>query len=262
MEEHLRTIGGLKPVRRRHDAPRQAVRLFRPAVGHDLERHGDGRPPGPQTPRDRGHVQVGRHLRRRVRGLHALLLLDVRRRGRNAGEKARHAAGHHSRRRPEPHRPGHRVRLLLLPRQLRAARVGHRVDHGQQQPRDGLDRLRHLGPVVFRAPDDRGRAEHLRPRRARRRDRAIRRADAAEPVAGPEQRRRADHRHERRHDRGRRGPGKVQEHPAPPGTEAAGQRDCAEHVAGPQRKWPRWDSRRWSGRVSCSAAGRWKSATT
>jgi hypothetical protein len=29
--------------------------------------------------------------------------------------------GRHPRRRPEPHRPGHRVRLLLLPRLLRAA---------------------------------------------------------------------------------------------------------------------------------------------
>ena len=31
-----------------------------------------------------GHVQIGRHLRRRVRGLHALLLFDLRGRGRNA----------------------------------------------------------------------------------------------------------------------------------------------------------------------------------
>ena len=34
----------------------------------------------------------------------------------------RQQEGHHPRRRPEPHRPGHRVRLLLLPRRLRAAR--------------------------------------------------------------------------------------------------------------------------------------------
>jgi carbamoyl-phosphate synthase large subunit len=40
-------------------------------------------------------------------------------------------ADHDPRRRPEPDRPGHRVRLLLLPRQLRAPRDGHRVDHGQ-----------------------------------------------------------------------------------------------------------------------------------
>ena len=94
------------------------------------------------------------------------------------------AAGDDPRRRTEPHRPGHRVRLLLLPRQLRPARVGHRVDHGQQQPGDRLHRLRHLGPAVLRAADDRRRAEHLRPRRAGRRDRAVRRADAAEPGPG------------------------------------------------------------------------------
>ena len=48
---------------------------------------------GAQAPRHRGHVQVGRHLRRRVRGLHALLLLDLRGRGRNAGEEARARGG-------------------------------------------------------------------------------------------------------------------------------------------------------------------------
>ena len=32
---------------------------------------------GSQAPRHRGHVQGGRHLRRRVRGLYALLLFDL-----------------------------------------------------------------------------------------------------------------------------------------------------------------------------------------
>ena len=41
-----------------------------------------------------------------------------RRRERAVGQEQ----GHHSRRRPQPDRPGHRVRLLLLPRLLRAAR--------------------------------------------------------------------------------------------------------------------------------------------
>ena len=123
MEDRLRSDRRPAAMRRRHAPPRQAVRLFRPAVGHDLERHGDGRPPGSQAPRDRGHLQVGRHLRRRVRGLHALLLLDLRGRGRNAAEEGGTAAGDDPRRRPEPHRPGHRVRLLLLPRQLRPART-------------------------------------------------------------------------------------------------------------------------------------------
>ena len=39
-----------------------------------------------QVARHRGHVQVGRHLCRRVRSLHALLLFDLRRRGRNAAQ--------------------------------------------------------------------------------------------------------------------------------------------------------------------------------
>ena len=39
---------------------------------------------------------------------------------------------------PEPHRPGHRVRLLLRARQLRPARRRLRDDDGQLQPRDGV----------------------------------------------------------------------------------------------------------------------------
>ena len=62
------------------------------------------------------------------------------------------------RRRTEPHRPGHRVRLLLLPCRLRAARRGLRDDHDQLQPGDRLDRLRHLRPALLRAAHRRGRA--------------------------------------------------------------------------------------------------------
>ena len=67
---------------------------------------------------------------------------------------------HDPRRRAEPHRPGHRVRLLLRARRLRAARDRLRDDHGQLQSRDRLDRLRHLRPAVLRAADARGRARH------------------------------------------------------------------------------------------------------
>jgi carbamoylphosphate synthase large subunit len=77
-------------------------------------------------------------------------------------KSARRAHGppqdHDPRRRPEPHRPGHRVRLLLRARLARAARGRLRDDHGQLQPGDGLHRLRHLRPPVFRAADARGRA--------------------------------------------------------------------------------------------------------
>ncbi len=65
---------------------------------------------------------------------------------------------HDPRRRPEPHRPGHRVRLLLRARVVRAQGDRVRDHHGQLQPRDGVDRLRHVGSPVFRARDARGRA--------------------------------------------------------------------------------------------------------
>ena len=41
-----------------------------------------------------------------------------------AAATAANAEGHDPRRRPEPHRPGHRVRLLLRPRRLRPAELG------------------------------------------------------------------------------------------------------------------------------------------
>ena len=75
--------------------------------------------------------------------------------------------GDHPRRRPEPHRPGHRVRLLLRARRDGAARAGLRDDHGQLQPRDGVDRLRHVRPAVLRAAHARGRARDLSTTRSR-----------------------------------------------------------------------------------------------
>ena len=59
--------------------------------------------------------------------------------------------GRDPRRRAEPHRPGHRVRLLLLPRRLRAEGGGLRNHHDQLQSGDRVDRLRHLRPALFRA---------------------------------------------------------------------------------------------------------------
>jgi hypothetical protein len=70
---------------------------------------------------------------------------------RSARRADRPQEDHGARRRPEPHRPGHRVRLLL-----RACGAGHargrlRDHHGQLQPGDRVDRLRHLGPPLLRA---------------------------------------------------------------------------------------------------------------
>ena len=69
------------------------------------------------------------------------------------GAAVRQEEGHHPRRRAEPHRPGHRVRLLLLPRLLRAQGSRLRDHHGQLQSGNGVDRLRHLRPALFRAAD-------------------------------------------------------------------------------------------------------------
>jgi carbamoyl-phosphate synthase large subunit len=69
-------------------------------------------------------LQAHRHLRRRIRLAHGLYVLDLR--GtlcgppRLRGARVGPQEGGDPRRRPEPHRPGHRVRLLLLPRRLRA----------------------------------------------------------------------------------------------------------------------------------------------
>ena len=53
------------------------------------------------------------------------------------------------RRRAEPDRPGHRVRLLLRARGVRAQGRRLRDDHGELQPRDREHGLRHVGPAVF-----------------------------------------------------------------------------------------------------------------
>ena len=122
-------------------------------------------------------------------------------------EPTEQAEDRHSRQRPEPHRAGNRIRLLLLPCLLRAARRRLRNHHGQLQSGDGLDRLRHLRPPVFRAAHARRRSRRGRTRKAARRDRAVRRADAAESGAGTEAQRRAHHRHRAGIDRsGRRPP--------------------------------------------------------
>ena len=104
-------------------------------------------------------VQAHRHLRRRIRLAHGLYVFDlceaVRRHRRRRSGAVRQKESHHPRRRAQPHRPGHRVRLLLLPCRLRAEGRRLRDHHGQLQSGDGVDRLRHLRPALFRAADRR-----------------------------------------------------------------------------------------------------------
>ncbi len=72
---------------------------------------------------------------------------DERDRGRAAAE----AGGVDLGQRPQPDRPGDRVRLLLRARLDGAVRGRLRNDHGQLQPGDRVDRLRHLRPALLRA---------------------------------------------------------------------------------------------------------------
>ena len=79
---------------------------------------------GPQTARRSAGVQAHRHLRRRVRRAHGLHVFDLRSAVRRQGPMRSRSFGarkdRHTRRRPEPDRAGDRVRLLLLPRLVRA----------------------------------------------------------------------------------------------------------------------------------------------
>ena len=130
-------------------------------------------------------LQADRHLRGGVRVVHAVHVRHVREGVRGGADAA--PEGRHPRQRSEPHRPGDRVRLLLLPRRLRAARGGLRDGDGQLQPGDGVDRLRHGRPPLLRAADVRRRVVDHRARarsgRRRRLRRAVRRTDAAQARA-------------------------------------------------------------------------------
>ena len=178
--------------------------------------------------RARPDLSLGRHMRGRVRGPHAVLLLDPRARGeRLRGPSRRPRFRRHPRRRAEPDRPGHRVRLLLRPRRDDRARIGSRRGHDQLQPRDGLDRLRHLRPPLLRAAHGRGRARRLRAGGARGSDRPVRRPDAAAPRQGSRGRRDPAARNAGGRDRPRRGSRPVRRPPAPAGDQAPALRDRA-----------------------------------
>ena len=63
---------------------------------------------------------------------------------------------------PDPDRPGHRVRLLLGPGRLGAARGRRAEHHDQLQPRDRLDRLRRLDRLYFEPLDEESGARRAR----------------------------------------------------------------------------------------------------
>ena len=73
--------------------------------------------------RRRALLQGGRHLRGRVPGAHAVLLLGLGAPRRPRGRARRAPERRHPRQRAQPHRPGHRVRLLLRARRDDRPRV-------------------------------------------------------------------------------------------------------------------------------------------
>ena len=114
---------------------------------------------------------------RRVRGRDALLLLVLRGRGRARRPCGRGPAGQSA---PSvvilgsgPNRIGQGIEFdyCCVHAAMTVREIGPRRGHGQLQPRDGLDRLRHLRPPLLRAAHRRGRARGDRRRAARGRDR-------------------------------------------------------------------------------------------
>ena len=160
---------------------------------------GAGLPPGP----------------RQRRGERRLLLLQLQRARRDHGLRSPQGDG--PGRRPQPHRAGDRVRLLLRPRRVCPPRRGARIDHGQLQPGDGFDRLRHGQQAVLRAADGRGHPGDLREGAAGGRDRPVRRPDAAEHRRRVGRRGRPHPGHLAGYHRPGRGPG-----PVPPDDAQAG----------------------------------------
>ena len=217
--------------RRRRDPRADRGRPLVPArargPGAGRRRHGGARP----------HLPLGRHLRSRVRGRDAVLLLGPRaapERRAASGERRlpdrrsaprRPRSGRHPRLGAEPDRPGDRVRLLLRARGDDRARVGARRGDDQLQPGDGLDRLRHLRPPLLRAADGRGRARGARGRAARGRDRPVRRPDPAAAGQAPAGRGCPAARHPGRRDRPGRGPRALRRAAAPAGDRPSALRD-------------------------------------
>ena len=245
---HAGAAAAHEALRIQRQAPRRAHRPRRardPRAAHRARR-----PAG---------VQGGRHVRRGVRGRDAVLLLDLR-----AGERGRarrQGACRDPRLRAQPHRPGHRVRLLLRARRAHGPRAGLRGRHGQLQPGDGEHRLRHLRPPVLRAAHLRGRRQHRRQRAAQGRHRPVRRPDAAQDRRRAGRGRHPHPGHAPGVHRPRRGPRALRR---PPG--------ATRHPAVPSTAWRRRPSRprrsphasatRCScGRPTCSGAGPCRSST-
>ncbi len=228
----------------------EAARLLRPPARAPAGTADETRgPPAPQGTGHRGRLQVGRHLRRRVRGVHAVLLLDVRiaesagrrvearqtsdsasrladvRSRRRSPPVDRQSPHHDPRRRAEPHRPGDRVRLLLLPGRLRPARRRLREPSWSTRTRRPSRPTTTLSDHLFFEPltveDVLNICDRMKPEGLIVQFGGQTPLNLAQAAGGG---RRADHRHQRRDHRHRRGPRAVRRAGRPTRPEAAGQR--------------------------------------
>ncbi len=137
--------------RRRRLAAAQAARLLRCRHrGSSGNERGDGESQAPGVG-GTARVPPGGLLCGRGRGRVELLLLDLGRGRRSSGVRPGITLRRHPRLRPQPDRPGDRVRLLLRSRRSELPRARLRSGDGQLQPGDRLDRLRHLRSALFRA---------------------------------------------------------------------------------------------------------------
>ena len=134
---------------------------------------------------------------------------------------------------------------------------GHESIMVNCNPGNRLDRLRHQRPPVLRAADARRSFEHLRRREARRRHRPVRRADAAEPRAAAEGRRRSDHRHRSRRYRSRRRSQAVRQAARRSADSFARERHGHQRRRSLRRGAPHRISRCWCGPAMCWAAAPW-----
>ena len=157
---------------------------------------GGGRPAG---------LQGGRLLRGGGRGPGAVLLLDLRARGRAARAGSGPTviilgAG--------PNRIGQGIEFdyCCVQAVLHVPRAGLRGGDGQLQPRDRLDRRRDLRPPLLRAARRSRTCSRWSSASGRSASSSVRRPDAASARAPPRGGRRADPRHAVRRDRRRRGP--------------------------------------------------------
>ncbi len=135
-------------ARRRGHPGREEPRLLRRADRRSAQPEHRRRHRRPSRPAHPARVQDRRHVRRRVRGPHAVPLLELRLRDRSRTPAA--PGGAHPRFGSEPDRSGHRIRLLVRACDDGNRRGRLRDRHGQLQPGDRLDGLRHRRPPLLR----------------------------------------------------------------------------------------------------------------